>query len=160
MNPARSTPLALLTSLVLLLTGCGERAGVGATLRLETERGVPSEGVVAIPLEVELLEVNHPVEPDSPGEPGMRLAVVELAITNVGDATYEGPRPGAHLLPGRQAPHAHGPGCDRIGALRLAPGDTRTGCLVFKLEEGDEPHLFRMASSRDQAEWHVHRDRP
>lgn len=155
MNPPRSLPFALLTSLVLLLTSCGEQAGVGDTLRLETEQGGPSEGVVAIPLQVELLEMRHPAESESSAGPGMRLAVVEVSITNVGEATYEGPRPQAHLLPGRQAPNAHGPGCDRIGALKLAPGDTRRGCLVFTLEQGDHPHLLRMASSHDQAEWHL-----
>lgn len=158
MNPSRSLPFALLTSLLLLLTGCGEQAEIGDTLRLETKQGEPSEGVITIPLEVELLETRHPVESNSSVGADMRLAVVELSITNVGEATYKGLRPKAHLLPGRQAPNAHGPDCDRIGALTLAPGDTRTGCLVFKLEEGEEPRLFRMASSGDRTEWHVQGD--
>lgn len=131
------------------------RASMGVTVTLESVQGTE--------LEVKPVAVHDPATPDEeankealPSEaeagPGRdtRLVAVELAIFNVGNATYDGPIfGGADLLvdgePIGASPTAHVTECNELGALTLGPGEHTSGCLVFAPPADAEVGDFEMA---------------
>ena len=153
---------AVLVLLVLLLTGqadpcappstkdepeeesSGEgkrkpRAGIGDSLTLTgNEEGLK--------MRVKVLGVESPLnvgEFDKPSDPSNRFVGVRVALTNVGDVTYDdSPSNGAAIIgrgdeQGNFAFVTEGPCAGQFAsAATISPGSRRQGCIPFEVPKG------------------------
>lgn len=88
-------------------------------------------------------------EDDHAPLPDTRLVAIELRLRNVGDGAYEGeiqPRPATRITTDDGTRHFQNGLSDAsvieceetLSALTLASAETRTGCVVFGLEPGED----------------------
>lgn len=129
----------------------GESGGDG-------DDGEGQEEEEEIELEVTASEFLDPVtavdEEEAPRE-GARLVAVELELENVGEEDYEGSVASAgELFPSADDDEGEQPAltevdeCELIGdeeeptEINLDSGDSRSGCMVFEVDDDSDPELF------------------
>jgi hypothetical protein len=167
--PHRTAAAVALAALVVVCSGCGggpsgpsgdATATTAASTAPEAPPGavpVPREASIRAldgePLRVALLGVRDPAPPSEGAaapEEDRRYVAVELRISNAGQRPYDDtPANGATLrdtaggewIAGLDDPVAPG-----LGALTLAPGDSRTGWLTFEIPAGATPGTLRFAA--------------
>ena len=94
---------------------------------------------------------------------GHKYVAVDLMLKNTGTIPYnDSPGNGAELIDNRDQGYTDAlvdsPSCHYIGSgVKIAPGSRRAGCLVFEIEERNDPSLFQftMASgfADETGEW-------
>lgn len=144
-----------------VLAGVPTPVGEGDGDDEEQEGDQPeTDGAEEVELEVTASQLHDPVtavdEQQQPDE-GARLVAVEVDLENVGQADYEASvaRAGELFLfenedEGVQPALTEVDECDLIGdedadeqaSISLDSGDSRSGCLVFEVEEDTDPQLF------------------
>lgn len=87
---------------------------------------------------------------DGPDD-GARFVAVELTLANRGDARHEdAPTNGGVLVDDHDVAYSariiQVEGCERLPPVTVAPGNQRSGCLVFEVPTARTPRLFQFAT--------------